>query len=92
MRIYLVTDRATENVVRFVRASTLNSAVRAVANELFAARSATTEELYQAYKTPGLEVLDAIEDDTVPALSADDPGPVPPDAKAATNGHARAAK
>ena len=60
-RIYVVTDRALGTVARYVRASTLNSAIRAVANELYIAKAASTEELYQAYKTPGLEVLDAVD-------------------------------
>ena len=79
-RIYLVTDRSSGDVIRYVRAATLNGAVRAAANEAWLARSATTDELYLALRTK-VEVLDAIEEDTTPPLG-DDPGPVPPDAKA----------
>jgi hypothetical protein len=62
-RIYKITERET-GIDRFVRANSLNGAIRAIANEKFTGASATTEELFQAFKV-GLEVLDAVEaDDT----------------------------
>jgi hypothetical protein len=81
-RIYLVTDRLSGDVIRYVRAATLNGAVRAAANEAWLARSASADELYLALRTK-VEVLDALEDSPpeAPPLG-DDPGPVPPDAKA----------
>lgn len=62
-RIYVVTDRET-GVDRYVRAKSLNGAIRAIANEKFTAKSANTEQLFQAYKG-GLEVLDALDDGPV---------------------------
>lgn len=60
-RIYIVIDRATGHVARYVRAKTLNSALRSVAEELFIAEHATTETIFQAMKTPGFDVLDSVE-------------------------------
>ena len=57
MRIYVIVDKETK-VERFVRAKTLNGAVRAVAGEKFTGAAASTEQMFQAYKQ-GLEVLDA---------------------------------
>lgn len=58
-RIYVVTTRAS-GVERYVRANTLNGAVRAVANEDFTAATASTEQLFQAFKA-GFTILDSIE-------------------------------
>lgn len=62
-RIYTVTDRALGTVVRYVRANTLNAAVRAAAAELFEAVPTTTEEMFQAAKGGPLDVLDAVAED-----------------------------
>ena len=60
-RIYLVTFKEG-GAERFVRANTLNAAVRAVAKETFDAAPATTEQMFHALKAEaGLEVLDAVE-------------------------------
>lgn len=58
-RIYVVTTKAS-GVERYVRANTLNGAIRAIANEDFTALAATTDQLFLAFKA-GFEVLDAIE-------------------------------
>jgi hypothetical protein len=57
-RIYVVFERDTKEKF-FVRANTLNGAMRAVTNEHYAGRTATTDELYQAFKL-GLTVIDAV--------------------------------
>ena len=57
-RIYVVTHRETD-VDRFVRANTLNAAIRAVADETFTAKAASTEDMFLAFKQ-GFEVLDAV--------------------------------
>jgi len=69
-RIYVVTHKSGD-IARYVRASTLNGAVRAVAAELFVARAASTEDIFQASKAGEFDVLDAIGEDKA------DPGPVP---------------
>jgi hypothetical protein len=58
-RIYLVTDKGNGRTVRYVRALSLNGAVRALAAELFDAKAASSDEVYQAMKS-GAEVLDAV--------------------------------
>lgn len=60
MRIYTVRNKTSGELVRYVRAHTLNSAVRAVAGEQFTAAPSSTEELFQATKTAQLDVLDAV--------------------------------
>jgi hypothetical protein len=90
-RLYTVTDKQGK-VVRYVRAHTLNAAVRAVAEELFSAKASTTDEIYLAM-TKGAAVLDALapeqaDIDDVPETpqpltlvdDPDDPGPVPQEA------------
>lgn len=57
-RIYVVTSRADKKIARYVRANTLNSAVRALADELYTATAATHDQLYAAHKG-GYEILDA---------------------------------
>lgn len=59
-RIYTITDRMG-CVVRYVRAHTLNGAVRAYANEHFKASASSTDELFQAQKAGEFDVLDAID-------------------------------
>lgn len=61
-RIYVVTDMGTRKIVRYVRANTLNGAIRAVARELFDAAPATTEQMWQASKAGAMDVLDALEE------------------------------
>jgi hypothetical protein len=60
MRIYVVTETAT-GAESFVRANNLVQAIRAVANETFSCKPATTEQLFQAYKI-GLQVLDSVQE------------------------------
>lgn len=72
-RIYTVKQRAAGHLVRYVRAHTLNGAVRAVADDLFEATATTTEELFQAAKEGTFVVLDALEAEKLaepPKLSA----------------------
>lgn len=61
-RIYLVSDKSTKKVIRYVRANTLNGAVRALCDELYTAEAATTDQMYAAMQDGGLKVLDAIEE------------------------------
>jgi hypothetical protein len=60
-KIYVVRDKATGKVVRYVRSNTKNAAVRAHSEEKFAACPASTEEVFQAAKEGALKVLDACE-------------------------------
>jgi hypothetical protein len=57
-RIYMVTDKAG-HALRYVRANTLNGAVRAYALEIFEARPATAEHMWLEKVGPN-EVLDAL--------------------------------
>ena len=59
-RIYVITSKATGGHVRYVRSNSLNGAVRALANEIFEARAATTEDVFQASKDKSFDVLDAL--------------------------------
>lgn len=60
-RIYLVTQKNTNGgSQRYVRANTLNAAIRAHAAELFVARPVTPDEVYQASRSGVLDVLDAV--------------------------------
>lgn len=59
-RIYVVIAKDNGKVARYVRAKNLNAAVRAHAEELFDAKAATTEEIFQAAKAGGFKVLDAL--------------------------------
>jgi hypothetical protein len=60
-RIYKVINRATGKVQRYVRANTLNAAVRAYANELYVAEPATTEDMWQAFNDKeNFDALDAV--------------------------------
>ena len=65
--------------VRFVRANTLNAAVRAHAAEKFTAVPATTEDVYQAVSQDLFNVLDAVAPEQIDIDDQDeaDPGPVP---------------
>lgn len=58
-RIYIVTA-SDGSFERYVRANTLNGAIRAVAHDMFGAKPATTEQMYHAFKG-GFEVLDTVE-------------------------------
>jgi hypothetical protein len=60
-RIYVVTHTESKDQ-QFVRANTLTGAIRAVANQTFSAKAATTEEMYQAFKL-GLTVIDAVKEE-----------------------------
>ena len=76
-RIYLVLDKKGA-VVRYVRANTLNAAVRAHAAEKFTAKPATTDDVYHAM-THGADVLDVVAPEQMDIDDKDksDPGPVP---------------
>jgi hypothetical protein len=63
-RIYIVTNKEND-VDQYVRANTLNGAMRAVANQTYIARTATTDEMFLAFKA-GLVVLDAVKDEETP--------------------------
>ena len=76
-RMYVVRRRASGVLVRYVRAHTLNGAVRALADEKFAASAATTEEIFQAIKKDAFDVLDALAPIQVDLDDKDDPGPMP---------------
>lgn len=58
-RIYTVTSRATGKAVRYVRATTMNQAIRAAWGEVFEAAPTTADAMYAASKGGGLDVLDA---------------------------------
>lgn len=58
-RIYKITNRRSSDVQRYVRAHTLNAAVRAYANEIFLAAPVTTDEMFLAMKE-GFAALDAV--------------------------------
>jgi hypothetical protein len=59
-QMYQITDRKSGHVKRFVRANTLNAAVRAHANEVFAATRMSPEEMFQAMKAGDFDALDAV--------------------------------
>lgn len=61
-RIYIVSSLKDKQVVRFVRANTLNAAVRALAGELYTAQAATHDELFAAAKGGKFDVLNAVEE------------------------------
>jgi hypothetical protein len=79
-RIYLVSHAKSDSVVRFVRASSKNAAVRAVAAEMFEVRAASADDIVQASQTGSLDILDAL---ATPEDAAD-PGPVPGESAAVT--------
>jgi hypothetical protein len=59
-RIYRVTNKHSGDVQRYVRANTLNGAIRSYADELFEAAPVTTDDLFQAMNAEGFDVLDAV--------------------------------
>jgi hypothetical protein len=59
-RIYTVTNKKTGEIVRYVRANTLNAAIRAHAFELFEATASSTEDVFQAVQAKAFDVLDAV--------------------------------
>ena len=72
-RIYLIRHAKTDVAVRFVRATSKNAAVRAIAADMFAVSLASADDIVNASQTGTLDILDALiepEDDA-------DPGPVP---------------
>jgi hypothetical protein len=81
-RIYIVTHRPDGAVARYVRANSLNGAIRAYATECYEASAATTEQVFQAMKAGAFEVLDAVAPEQIDIEDANDPGPVPPAAMA----------
>jgi hypothetical protein len=58
-RIYNVSAKATGVSLRYVRANSLNAAVRAYAHEVVVAKAMTPDEVYAAMKEDR-EVLDAV--------------------------------
>lgn len=71
-RIYVVSHKSGFTA-RYVRAATLNGAIRALAGEIFTARAASAEDIVGASKDGEFSVLDAL---AAPDDAAD-PGPVP---------------
>jgi hypothetical protein len=69
-RIYTVKNKTSGKIVRYVRANSLNGAIRAVAGEQFDAAPASTEDVFQAAKGGTLNVLDALAPEQV---DIDDP-------------------
>lgn len=59
-RIYKVTAKENGQIVRYVRANSLNAAIRARMREIFDASPCTSEEMFQAAKHGKLNVLDAV--------------------------------
>ena len=72
-KIYIVTHAKAGSLIRFVRAQTLNGAVRAVARDLFAVTAASTDQIVEAAQAGTLDILDALAE----PVDTDDPGPVP---------------
>ena len=60
-KIYLITSKSDQSVIRYVRANTLNGAIRALTDELYEVEAADTDQLYRAMQDGGLKVLDAVE-------------------------------
>jgi hypothetical protein len=60
-RIYIITDKTTKKVARYVRANSLNAAVRALIDELYSAETASTDQMFAAMKAGNMDVLDAVE-------------------------------
>jgi division protein CdvB (Snf7/Vps24/ESCRT-III family) len=80
-RIYTVCTKVGY-IVRYVRANTLNAAMRAVAEEMYVAKASTTDEVYQAM-LKNADVLDAVapEQSDIDELTDEfDPGPAPVEA------------
>jgi len=78
-RIYVVLDKKGQ-IARFVRANTLNAAVRAHAAEKYTAVPASTEDIYQAVTMAAFDVLDAVAPEQLDIDEIEDeadPGPVP---------------
>lgn len=74
-RIYIVTGRG---ITRYVRAHTLNGAIRAVAQEHFEAANATADDMVKAAMAGKLDVLDTTrKPEQADIDDKDDPGPVP---------------
>jgi hypothetical protein len=78
-RIYVVAHARTAAPVRFVRATSKNAAVRAVAEDLFEVKLASADDIVSASQSGTLDILDAL----VQADDGADPGPVPADATTA---------
>jgi hypothetical protein len=74
-RIYLVSHAKSDVPVRFVRATSKNAAVRAVAAELFEVKAASADDIVSASQSGTLDILDAL----AQADDGADPGPVPAD-------------
>ena len=55
-----MTDAKSGLTVRYVRAKTLNAAVRALADETWLATAATTDDIFHASKAGSFDVLDAV--------------------------------
>jgi hypothetical protein len=78
-RIYVVTHAHTAAPVRFVRATSKNAAVRAVAEDLFEVKLASADDIVSASQSGTLGILDAL----AQADDGADPGPVPGESAAA---------
>jgi hypothetical protein len=78
-KIYVVTHAKHDHLVRFVRATSKNAAVRAVAGDLFKVALASADDIVRASQAGSLDILDAL----AQPEDADDPGPVPGEERAA---------
>lgn len=59
-RIYTVTNKKTGEIQRYVRANSLNAAIRAHAHEMFEASASSTDDVYMAVQAKAFDVLDAV--------------------------------
>jgi hypothetical protein len=59
-RIYTVTNKKSGEIQRYVRANSLNAAIRAHAHEMFEAVASSTDDVYQAVQAKAFDVLDAV--------------------------------
>jgi len=59
-RIYTVTNKKSGEIVRYVRANTLNAAIRALAFELYESSPTTAVDMFDASKAGPLNVLEAV--------------------------------
>jgi hypothetical protein len=59
-RIYTVINKKTGEIQRYVRANSLNAAIRAHAREVFEASASSTDDVYHAVQAKAFDVLDAV--------------------------------
>lgn len=61
MAIYVIKNKHSGAVMRYVRANTLNGAARAYSTELFHISRASSEDMFKAFKD-GFDVLDTVDE------------------------------